>query len=38
MSAQDRPRRSWLGLLIPALFAFAILVGLGTWQLQRHVR
>lgn len=28
-------RRSWLGLLLPALLAFAILIGLGTWQLQR---
>jgi surfeit locus 1 family protein len=28
-------RRSWLGLLIPALFAFAALVALGTWQLER---
>jgi surfeit locus 1 family protein len=27
--------RSWLGLLLPALLAFALLVGLGTWQLQR---
>jgi len=28
-------RRSWLGLLIPALVAFAVLVALGTWQIQR---
>jgi surfeit locus 1 family protein len=28
-------RRSWLGLLAPAVLAFAILVGLGTWQIQR---
>ena len=28
-------RRSWLGLLIPALLAFAALVALGTWQLER---
>jgi surfeit locus 1 family protein len=28
-------RRSWLGLLVPALLAFAALVGLGTWQLER---
>jgi surfeit locus 1 family protein len=35
MSAGARPRRSWLGLLIPALLAFAVLVGLGTWQIQR---
>jgi surfeit locus 1 family protein len=30
-----KPRRSWLGLLVPALLAFAILIGLGTWQIQR---
>ena len=30
-----RKRRSWTGLLIPALLAFVVLVGLGTWQLQR---
>jgi surfeit locus 1 family protein len=35
MSAAERPQRSWRGLLIPALLAFAVLVGLGTWQLQR---
>jgi surfeit locus 1 family protein len=29
--------RSWLGLLIPALLAFAVLVALGTWQIQRKV-
>lgn len=28
-------RRSWLGLLIPALLVFAALVALGSWQLQR---
>jgi surfeit locus 1 family protein len=28
-------RRSWLGLLVPALLAFAALIALGTWQLQR---
>ena len=28
-------RRSWLGLLPPALLAFALLVGLGVWQIQR---
>jgi len=27
--------RSWLGLLVPALLAFAVLIGLGTWQLER---
>ncbi len=29
------PRRTWRGLVVPATIAFAILVGLGTWQLQR---
>jgi surfeit locus 1 family protein len=28
-------RRSWLGLLIPALVAFVVLIALGSWQLQR---
>jgi surfeit locus 1 family protein len=32
---RQRLRRSWLGLLVPAIIAFAILVGLGAWQLQR---
>ena len=27
--------RSWLGLLLPALFAFVVLIGLGTWQVER---
>lgn len=31
----NRGRRSWTGLLIPAALAFALLVALGTWQLQR---
>ena len=38
MSAPPRPqrsRRSWTGLLLPAVLAFAVLVGLGTWQIQR---
>ena len=35
MSAVQRPRRGWLSLLIAALAAFAVLIGLGTWQLQR---
>jgi surfeit locus 1 family protein len=30
----QRPR-SWLGLLVPAVIAFAILIALGTWQIQR---
>jgi surfeit locus 1 family protein len=29
------PRRSLLGLLIPSFIVFAILIGLGVWQLQR---
>jgi surfeit locus 1 family protein len=33
--APQAPRRSWLGLLIPALLAFIVLVGLGTWQVER---
>jgi surfeit locus 1 family protein len=28
-------RRSWRGLLVPALLAFAVLIGLGSWQIQR---
>jgi surfeit locus 1 family protein len=32
---RSRGRRSWIGLLIPAVLAFAVLVALGTWQLQR---
>jgi len=35
LSAPSKARRSWLGLLIPALLAFAILVALGTWQIER---
>lgn len=35
MSAPARRHRSWVGLLIPALLAFAVLIGLGTWQVQR---
>ena len=27
--------RSWLGLLVPALLAFIVLIGLGTWQIER---
>ena len=33
--ARPRQWRSVLGLFIPALIAFAVLIGLGTWQLQR---
>jgi cytochrome oxidase assembly protein ShyY1 len=32
---QRHGRRSWLGLLVPALLAFAILIGFGIWQIQR---
>jgi len=32
---QAAPRRSWRGLLLPAAIAFLVLVGLGTWQLER---
>jgi surfeit locus 1 family protein len=28
-------RRSWRGLLAPAVLAFAVLIGLGVWQIQR---
>jgi len=33
--AKTKKRRSWLGLLIPAVLAFAVLVALGTWQIER---
>ena len=33
--ATIKKRRSWLGLLVPALLAFAVLVALGTWQIER---
>jgi len=39
MSAAERTRRSsrrsWVGLLVPTLLAFIVLIGLGTWQIQR---
>lgn len=35
MNASGENRRSWLGLLLPAIVAFLILIGLGTWQVQR---
>ena len=35
MSTGDERGRSWLGLLLPAIVAFLILIGLGTWQVQR---
>jgi surfeit locus 1 family protein len=33
--APTRPQRSWRGLLLPAALAFTVLIGLGTWQVQR---
>jgi surfeit locus 1 family protein len=36
MTASER-RRSWVGLLIPAVIVFALLIGLGVWQLRRKV-
>jgi surfeit locus 1 family protein len=33
--ARPKAQRSWRGLLVPALLAFAVLIGLGTWQVQR---
>ena len=35
ISPSARGRRSWISLLIPALIAFIVLIGLGTWQIQR---
>jgi surfeit locus 1 family protein len=35
VSAPEHARRPWLGALIPALLVFIVLVGLGTWQVQR---
>jgi surfeit locus 1 family protein len=35
MSTPGKKRRSRVGLLMPALLAFFVLIGLGTWQLQR---
>ena len=35
MSTPQAPRRSWLGLLLPTLLAFIVLIGLGTWQVER---
>ena len=30
-----RRKRSWLGLFVPSLLAFAVLIALGTWQIER---
>jgi surfeit locus 1 family protein len=35
LNPSGETRRSWLGLLLPAIVAFLILIGLGTWQVQR---
>jgi surfeit locus 1 family protein len=35
LNAALAERRSWLGLLIPAALAFAALIALGTWQIER---
>jgi surfeit locus 1 family protein len=38
MNAQPAPQprvRSWFGLLIPAILAFALLIALGIWQIER---
>jgi surfeit locus 1 family protein len=33
--ASQRRGRSWVGLLVPAVLAFAILISLGVWQVER---
>jgi len=32
MSTPGKKRQSWVGLLIPALLASVVLIGLGTWE------
>jgi surfeit locus 1 family protein len=34
-TAKPERRRSWRSLLVPAVLAFAVLVALGSWQIQR---
>lgn len=34
-SSCHRSGRTWRGLLVPAVLAFAVLIGLGCWQVQR---
>jgi surfeit locus 1 family protein len=34
-AAKTSKRRSWRSLLLPAAVAFAVLIGLGTWQVER---
>ena len=38
MNAIARKSRPWRSLLIPAVLLFAVLVGLGSWQIQRKSR
>ncbi len=33
--ARPKSHRSWRGLVLPALIAFAVLIALGTWQMER---
>jgi surfeit locus 1 family protein len=35
LSALEQSRRTWLGALLPAALVFIVLIGLGTWQIQR---
>jgi surfeit locus 1 family protein len=35
LNAPPQRRRSWRGALLPAALVFTVLMGLGTWQLQR---
>ena len=35
MTGGAKPARTWRSLVIPATLVFAVLIGLGTWQLQR---
>ena len=35
MNAPAKAQRSWRGLLVPAVLAFAVLIALGTWQIKR---
>jgi len=36
LTGATRKRRSWRSLLVPALLGFAVLVALGTWQVERR--
>jgi surfeit locus 1 family protein len=35
VKAPNKRRPPWLSLLVPAILAFVLLIGLGTWQIQR---